>query len=138
MLYKDEFDRNPIKELSKITSLNRKTIFATYKRLKFSKEIQRFCIETKEEKMKKQIYNLATSLDLPMDLKKSLFLLFKKITLNNNFSGKDPRGIIAALAYYACKKKDIKKSQKEIADISGITEVTLRNRYKEIFQTIPI
>lgn len=45
-------------------------------------------------------------------------------------AGKDPMGLAAASLYIACVMAGQKKTQKELADISGVTEVTVRNRYK--------
>lgn len=46
--------------------------------------------------------------------------------------GKDPKGIAAGALYYTAKLMKEKKTQKEIAGLIGITEVTLRNRVKQI------
>ncbi len=46
--------------------------------------------------------------------------------------GKDPRGTAAAAVYYACRLLKKKVTQKEMADIVGITEVTIRNQYKKM------
>lgn len=43
-------------------------------------------------------------------------------------AGKDPMGIAAAALYLACIETDEQKSQKEISNASGVTEVTIRNR----------
>jgi len=45
-------------------------------------------------------------------------------------SGKDPMGMAAAAIYVACVIEGEKKTQKEIAEAAGVTEVTVRNRYK--------
>ena len=45
-------------------------------------------------------------------------------------SGKDPMGLAAAALYIACIQYDEKKTQKDIAEAAGVTEVTVRNRYK--------
>jgi transcription initiation factor TFIIB len=47
-------------------------------------------------------------------------------------SGKDPKGIVAGAIYLACKLKKIDLTQKQIADTVGVTEVTLRSRFKEL------
>ena len=47
-------------------------------------------------------------------------------------SGKDPKGIVAGAIYLACRLKDLELTQKQIADVVGITEVTLRSRFKEL------
>jgi len=46
--------------------------------------------------------------------------------------GKDPRGIAAAALYMACKANDEKRTQKDIAKAAGTTEVTLRNRLRDL------
>ena len=45
-------------------------------------------------------------------------------------AGKDPMGLAAAALYIACVINNEKRTQKVIADAAGVTEVTIRNRYK--------
>src|SRR4030042_1388978 len=47
-------------------------------------------------------------------------------------AGKDPMGLAAAALYIACLQKNKKKTQKGIAEAAGVTEVTVRNRYKTL------
>ncbi len=47
-------------------------------------------------------------------------------------AGKDPMGLAAAALYIACLQSDEKKTQKDIAEAAGVTEVTVRNRYKTL------
>jgi len=47
-------------------------------------------------------------------------------------AGKDPMGLAAAALYIACLQNDEKKTQKDIANAAGVTEVTVRNRYKTL------
>jgi len=47
-------------------------------------------------------------------------------------AGKDPMGLAAAALYVACLKCHEKKTQKDIAEAAGVTEVTVRNRYKTL------
>jgi transcription initiation factor TFIIB len=46
--------------------------------------------------------------------------------------GKDPRGMAAAALYMACKANVDACTQKSIAEAAGITEVTLRNRLRDL------
>ncbi len=46
--------------------------------------------------------------------------------------GKDPKGVAAAAIYVACIETGEKRSQTAISSATGITEVTLRNRFKEL------
>lgn len=52
--------------------------------------------------------------------------------------GKPPNGIAAAALYVAIMLTDEKKSQNQIAEVAGITELTLRNRYKELIKNLDI
>jgi len=47
-------------------------------------------------------------------------------------AGKDPMGLAAAALYIACLQNSEKKTQKNIAEAAGVTEVTVRNRYKAL------
>lgn len=47
-------------------------------------------------------------------------------------AGKDPMGLAAASLYIACLTNGEKKTQKDIAEAAGVTEVTVRNRYKSL------
>ena len=53
-------------------------------------------------------------------------------------SGRGPAGIAAAALYVAALMNDEKKTQREVADIAGITEVTIRNRYKELIERLKL
>lgn len=52
--------------------------------------------------------------------------------------GKSPTGVAAAAIYVACRLGPSVRTQKEIADVSGVTEVTIRNRYKELCESLAI
>jgi transcription initiation factor TFIIB len=53
-------------------------------------------------------------------------------------TGKDPMGLAAASLYVACVLEGEKKTQKEIADIANVTEVTVRNRYKGLKEALNV
>jgi len=51
-------------------------------------------------------------------------------------SGRGPAGIAAAATYIASLLTDEKRTQGEIAKGAQVTEVTIRNRYKELTQKL--
>jgi len=53
-------------------------------------------------------------------------------------SGRGPTGVAAAAIYIASVVYDQRKTQKTIADTVGVTEVTIRNRYKELAKNLDI
>lgn len=52
--------------------------------------------------------------------------------------GKPPNTIAAAALYVATLMSGENKSEKEIAEVAGITELTLRHRYKELIKNLDI
>ena len=57
--------------------------------------------------------------------------LEKKVT-----AGKDPMGVAAAAVYVACVANNERRTQKAIANAAGVTEVTVRNRYRGLKEDI--
>jgi transcription initiation factor TFIIB len=53
-------------------------------------------------------------------------------------SGRGPTGIAAASLYVAALLNNEKRTQREVADVAGVTEVTIRNRYKELFKKLKL
>jgi len=51
-------------------------------------------------------------------------------------SGKSPTSIAAAAIYMTVKLCDEKKTQKDVADATGVTGVTLRARYRELVREL--
>ena len=51
-------------------------------------------------------------------------------------SGRGPTGIAAAASYIASLLTGERKTQREIAEIAQVTEVTIRNRYKELVEQL--
>ena len=61
---------------------------------------------------------------------KLTWLKRQNVTQNEISAGKDPMGLAATVPYISCIKTGEKISQKEISNVAGVTEVTLRNRVK--------
>ena len=53
-------------------------------------------------------------------------------------AGKDPKGMAAAALYIACIQHNEKIIQRDIAEAAGVTEVTIRNRYKALKRQLNI
>jgi len=47
-------------------------------------------------------------------------------------SGRGPTGVASAAIYIASIQNNERRTQREIAEVSGVTEVTIRNRYKDL------
>ena len=53
-------------------------------------------------------------------------------------AGKDPMGLAAAALYLSCVINGENKTQKDIAVAAGVTEVTIRNRYKGLKESLKL
>jgi transcription initiation factor TFIIB len=53
-------------------------------------------------------------------------------------SGRGPTGLAAASLYISSVLCGERRTQREVAEIAGVTEVTIRNRYKELAQKLDI
>ena len=76
------------------------------------------------------------NLNLGYDIEKEVISVLIKVLKKISTCGKDPKGFCAGSIYLITKIKNTKISQAEIARAIGITEVTLRSRYKEILQHV--
>jgi transcription initiation factor TFIIB len=79
-----------------------------------------------------------SQLNLPQDVLINTNTIVNTFISNFPTSGKDPKGIVAGAIYIACRVKGLEITQKEIADSVGVTEVTLRSRYKELKNKLKI
>jgi transcription initiation factor TFIIB len=120
-------------EISKASGFSRKEIGRTYRfisrelGLKMSPTspidyVSRFCNELK----------------LSQDVKTKTIEILKDGADKELISGRGPTGIAAAVIYIATVLCSERKTQKEIADVAGVTEVTVRNRYKELAERLDI
>jgi len=82
------------------------------------------------------VYSITNALGLPEKVAIEAIKIIQEARRNGLTAGKDPSGMAGAAVYLAALKEGIRKTQKEIAQVAGVTEVTIRNRYKEIIKVI--
>ncbi|PYB68005.1 transcription initiation factor IIB [Thermoplasma sp. Kam2015] len=120
-------------EISKASEVNKKKIGKAYRHL--AKELDLNLKPTTPFSYISQFCN-------KLDLDKQAIVISEDIVRQamsmGISSGKGPTGIAAAAIYIASVKVGKPRTQKEIARISGVTEVTIRNRYKEISKALNI
>jgi transcription initiation factor TFIIB len=75
-------------------------------------------------------------LGLDINIEKEAVKILKNFIQTNSICGKDPKGLCAGAIYLVAKLKNHRVSQKDISKIIGVTEVTLRSRYKELLKNI--
>ena len=73
-----------------------------------------------------------TALKLGGEVEKKAEELLREALKRGLISGRSPTGVAAAAVYIAATMLGERRTQKEVADIAGVTEVTIRNRYREL------
>jgi transcription initiation factor TFIIB len=61
-----------------------------------------------------------------------LIMMMDEVTKKQIAAGKNPMGFAATILYLSCLKTGENKTQTDIAAAAGVTDVTIRNRYKEL------
>ncbi len=84
------------------------------------------------------IPRFSTMLGLSDEAQAKALDILEKAKSHEITSGKGPVGVAAAALYIAAVLTGQKKTQREVADVVDATEVTIRNRYKEIVETLGI
>ena len=74
----------------------------------------------------------SNNLQLSHDTERRALEIIGSAKGSNLILGKDPKGVAAAAIYIACSENGEKRSQGAISSVTGVTEVTLRNRFKEL------
>ncbi len=80
----------------------------------------------------------AASLKLPAEVQTKAVELLERAKDKELTSGRGPAGLAAAALYIAGLMNGEKRTQREVADVAGVTEVTIRNRYKELVKELRI
>jgi len=81
---------------------------------------------------------IVEQLKLPGDIAKEAIRVLEEAKNKGLTAGKDPAGLAAAAVYIASLLKGEVRTQKEIAQAAQVTEVTVRNRYKELAKELNI
>jgi transcription initiation factor TFIIB len=80
----------------------------------------------------------AAELDLSIKVQTKAIEIIKKYRKTKGTAGKDPSGLAAAALYIAGILEDEKRNQEEIARVAHVSQVTVRNRYKEMCRKLGI
>ena len=84
------------------------------------------------------IVRFCRELELPGHVESAAINILNQAIEAELTSGRGPTGVAAAAIYIASVVYDQRKTQKTIADTVGVTEVTIRNRYKELAKNLDI
>jgi transcription initiation factor TFIIB len=84
------------------------------------------------------VTRFSEQLELPRSVEIFALKLLKAAVDLKLTSGRGPTGLAAAVTYVASLLAGEHKTQREIAEVAKVTEVTIRNRYKELLEKVDI
>ena len=120
-------------EISNTARISRKEIGRTYRYI--SRELELKLMPTSPQDY---IPRFCSALKLSADVQAKTLEIIQEATRRELTSGRGPTGIAAASIYIASVLCGERRTQREVAETAGVTEVTIRNRYKELAEKLDI
>ena len=120
-------------EISSIARMSRKDIGRNYRYV--ARELELRLMPTTPQDY---ISRFCSELKLSADVQAKTLEILKEAADKELASGRGPTGIAAASLYIASVLCGERRTQREVADVAGVTEVTIRNRYKELAEKLDI
>lgn len=114
-------------EISEVSGIAKKEIGRTYRFLKRELEV-----DVPLTNPVFYIPRFASELNLTGPVQEKAREILEKAIKGGLISGRGPTGVAAAALYIASVLINERRTQKEVADVAGVTEVTIRNRYREL------
>jgi len=122
-----------LKEVAAASSVKRKDVARCYRLL-----LRELNIKMPVEDPVRCVSKIASKVRIPIKTQRTAIKILGEAKKRGVISGKDPMGLAAAALYVACVLDDVKKTQKEIAEVANVTEVTVRNRYKGLKESLKL
>jgi transcription initiation factor TFIIB len=116
-----------LKDIAEIGNIKRKDLARIYRIVVMELDLKIPMIDPM-----KCIVRVANRANLSERTKRMAMSIMKNVTKSGISAGKDPMGLAASVLYLACLNSGESKTQTDIAEAAGVTEVTVRNRYKNL------
>ncbi|MFB0558218.1 MAG: transcription initiation factor IIB family protein [Candidatus Bathyarchaeia archaeon] len=116
-----------LQEVSDASTEDKKDIARTYRYL-----IRELNLKLPVDYPMKFVPKIAAKLDISRESDELSIRILREARERRYLTGRDPRGMAAAALYMACKAHDERVTQKDIAWAADTTEVTLRNRLRDL------
>lgn len=122
-----------LKDMEQAANIKRKDIARCYRLLIKELDLRMPVIDSIQ-----CVARIASRLGIAERTKRHAIKVLKKAKENEVSAGKDPMGLAAAALYLSCVKNGDDKTQRDIADAANVTEVTIRNRYKGLKDSLTL
>ena len=116
-----------LRELADMTGVKSKALTRSYRLLVLELGIKVPLVDPT-----KYVAQIANKAGISEKTKRIAISAMRDIMKNELSAGKNPVGLAATVLYLACIISNENRTQKNIADAAGVTEVTIRNRFKDL------
>jgi transcription initiation factor TFIIB len=116
-------------EVEMVSRVDKMELTRTYRYV-----VRELSLEIKPADPESYIPRFASDLGLSEEAERRARMLVRAAREDGILSGKSPVGLAAAAVYAAALLTNEKVTQSEVSDVANISEVTIRNRYKELLE----
>ncbi len=122
-----------LKEISEIGTIKLNELAKAYRLI-----ITELGLDVPRPKAQNRVPKIASRANISQRTQRAAIDLLREAERNRITAGKDPTALAAAALYITSIQGNEKCTQKELARAAGVTEVTIRNRYKGIVNALEI
>ena len=123
----------PLDEVSRHSPIDKKDIARCYRLL-----LRKLNIRPPVPKAQFSVPKIASAVELGEETQHIALEILGEADRLRITVGKDPMGRAAAALYLACLMNGENRTQLVLAEASGVTEVTIRNRYKDLKSSLDL
>lgn len=122
-----------LEEVEDVSRVERKEIGRTYRYISKALGLEMNPVDPKQ-----YVQRYCSELELSETVKTKAMEIIDETAEQGLLSGKSPTGYAAAAIYAAALLCNEKRTQREVADVAQVTEVTIRNRYQEQIEAMEL
>ncbi|MFC6988394.1 transcription initiation factor IIB family protein [Haloplanus sp. GCM10025708] len=116
-------------EIANVSRVEKMELTRTYRYV-----VRELKLEIQPADPEQYVPRFASELDLSEEAERQARQLLRAAKEQGVHSGKSPVGLAAAAVYAAALLTNEKVTQSEVSEVANISEVTIRNRYKELLE----
>ena len=116
-----------LRDFTEITNVKRKALSRSYRLL-----VLKLDIKVPSMDLMKCIVKIANKAKLGEKVQRMAMSTMNDLINKEIPAGKDPMGLAATVLYLSCLRNGEATTQRDIAEAAGVTEVTMRTRFKDL------
>jgi len=114
-----------LKDIADAANVKRKEIARCYRKLHRELDLKMPVVDSIQ-----CIARISSKLKITEKTKRYAIKVLQDAQDRKESAGKDPMGLAATALYLSCVQNGVSITQRDLAEAAGVTEVTIRNRYK--------